>query len=121
MLVCRWYRPPELLFGSRSYHAGVDIWAAGCIFAELMLRLPYLAGESDMDQLDKIFAALGTPTEEEWPVSRPELCGTSLTARADLLRASSAESHKASGLLALRQAAEAAVALPLYCCIYRGT
>ena len=40
----------------------------GCIFAELMLRVPYLSGESDMDQLKKIFRALGTPTEEEWPV-----------------------------------------------------
>lgn len=35
-----------------------------------MLRTPYLAGESDMDQLKTIFRALGTPTEQEWPVSR---------------------------------------------------
>lgn len=34
-----------------------------------MLRIPYLPGESDMDQLKTIFRALGTPTEEEWPVS----------------------------------------------------
>ena len=34
-----------------------------------MLRVPYMAGENDIDQLDKIFLALGTPTEEEWPVS----------------------------------------------------
>ncbi len=34
-----------------------------------MLRTPYLPGESDMDQLKTIFRALGTPTEEEWPVS----------------------------------------------------
>jgi cyclin-dependent kinase 7 len=33
-----------------------------------MLRIPYLPGESDMDQLKTIFRALGTPTEEEWPV-----------------------------------------------------
>lgn len=33
-----------------------------------MLRTPYLPGESDMDQLKTIFRALGTPTEEEWPV-----------------------------------------------------
>jgi hypothetical protein len=44
------------------------MWSIGCIFAELMLRVPYLAGESDMDQLKLIFRALGTPTEEEWPV-----------------------------------------------------
>lgn len=64
----RWYRPPELLFGSRYYSSAVDIWSVGCIFAELMLRIPYLPGESDMDQLKTIFRALGTPTEEEWPV-----------------------------------------------------
>jgi cyclin-dependent kinase 7 len=64
----RWYRPPELLFGCRYYSTAVDIWSVGCIFAELMLRTPYLPGESDMDQLKTIFRALGTPTEEEWPV-----------------------------------------------------
>jgi serine/threonine protein kinase len=66
--VPRWYRPPELLFGCRYYSTAVDIWSVGCIFAELMLRIPYLPGESDMDQLKTIFRALGTPTEEEWPV-----------------------------------------------------
>lgn len=65
-----WYRPPELLFGCRYYSTGADIWSVGCIFAELMLRIPYLAGESDMDQLKTIFRALGTPTEQDWPVSR---------------------------------------------------
>lgn len=63
----RWYRPPELLFGSRYYSTAVDVWSVGCIFAELMLRTPYLAGESDMDQLKTIFRALGTPTEQDWP------------------------------------------------------
>lgn len=43
------------------------MWSVGCIFAELMLRTPYFAGDSDLDQLSKIFAALGTPTEENWP------------------------------------------------------
>jgi serine/threonine protein kinase len=66
---CRWYRPPELLFGCRYYGTSVDIWSVGCIFAELMLRTPYLPGESDMDQLKTTFRALGTPTEEDWPVS----------------------------------------------------
>jgi len=66
-VITRWYRPPELLFGCRYYSTAVDIWSVGCIFAELMLRTPYLPGESDMDQLKTIFRALGTPTEEEWP------------------------------------------------------
>jgi len=66
-IVTRWYRAPELLFGAKSYGTAIDIWAVGCIFAELMLRTPYFAGDSDIDQLSKIFAALGTPTEEIWP------------------------------------------------------
>jgi cyclin-dependent kinase 7 len=67
-MVCTiWYRPPELLFGAREYSGSVDIWGAGCIFAELMLRTPYLTGLNEMDQLGKIFHALGTPTEDQWP------------------------------------------------------
>ncbi|KAF8489308.1 kinase-like domain-containing protein [Gautieria morchelliformis] len=66
-VITRWYRPPELLFGCRYYSSAVDMWSVGCIFAELMLRVPYLPGESDMDQLKTTFRALGTPTEEDWP------------------------------------------------------
>ncbi len=65
----RWYRAPELLFGAKAYGSAIDMWAVGCIFAEMMLRNPYFPGDSDIDQLAKIFAALGTPTEEIWPVS----------------------------------------------------
>lgn len=67
MVVTRWYRSPELLFGAKNYGVGVDIWAVGCILAELLLRVPFLAGDSDLDQLGKIFLALGTPTDETWP------------------------------------------------------
>uniref|UniRef100_A0AAR2IGQ9 Cyclin-dependent kinase 7 n=1 Tax=Pygocentrus nattereri TaxID=42514 RepID=A0AAR2IGQ9_PYGNA len=66
-VVTRWYRSPELLFGARMYGVGVDMWAVGCILAELLLRVPFLAGDSDLDQLTKIFEALGTPTEDTWP------------------------------------------------------
>jgi cyclin-dependent kinase 7 len=66
-VVTRWYRAPELLFGARAYSDAIDMWSVGCIFAELMLRTPYFPGDSDIDQLGKIFAALGTPTEEIWP------------------------------------------------------
>ncbi|RVW87753.1 Cyclin-dependent kinase D-2 [Vitis vinifera] len=38
----RWYRAPELLFGAKQYGSGVDIWAVACIFAELLLRRPFL-------------------------------------------------------------------------------
>lgn len=78
----RWYRCPELLLGARSYSTGCDNWAAGCIFAELMLRVPFMAAESDMEQLNMIFSALGTPGEAEWPVRLlliTNLCSFSLS------------------------------------------
>ena len=68
-VVTRWYRAPELLFGARMYGTGVDIWAVGCILAELMLKAPFLPGETDLDQLSRIMTALGTPNENNWPVS----------------------------------------------------
>ncbi|KAK9706983.1 hypothetical protein RND81_07G165100 [Saponaria officinalis] len=63
----RWYRAPELLFGSKQYGPAVDIWGAACVFAELLLRRPFLQGSSDIDQLGKIFAAFGTAKSEQWP------------------------------------------------------
>lgn len=64
--VTRWYRPPELLLGSSRYGTSVDMWAVGCIMAELLLRVPLFAGESDLEQLTLIFRVFGTPTVEEW-------------------------------------------------------
>ena len=66
-MVTRWYRAPELLFGAKFYGPPIDLWSAGMIFAELMLRVPYVPGISDIDQLSKIFTALGTPSEDTWP------------------------------------------------------
>ena len=71
-VVTRWYRPPELLFGAQMYSTAVDMWSVGCILAELLLRIPFLAGNSDLDQLSKIFQAIGTPADDEWP-DRKEL------------------------------------------------
>ncbi|ODV71820.1 TFIIH complex serine/threonine-protein kinase subunit KIN28 [Cyberlindnera jadinii NRRL Y-1542] len=65
-VVTRWYRAPELLLGAKHYDGGVDIWAVGIIFAELMLRVPYLPGADDIDQIDVTFRALGTPTDSMW-------------------------------------------------------
>lgn len=66
-VVTRWYRAPELLFGARHYTAAIDVWAIGAIFAEMMLRTPYLPGSDDANQLAVTIQALGTPTEEMWP------------------------------------------------------
>ncbi|KAJ3683830.1 hypothetical protein LUZ60_014057 [Juncus effusus] len=63
----RWYRAPELLYGTKQYGPSVDVWGAGCVFAELLLRRPFLQGSSDIDQLGKIFSAFGTPKASQWP------------------------------------------------------
>jgi serine/threonine protein kinase len=43
----------------------LDIWSAGCVFAELMLGSPLFPGESGVDQLVEIIKILGTPTKEQ--------------------------------------------------------
>ena len=63
----RWYRPPELLFGAAHYGAAVDAWSAGCVVAELALMRPAFRGDTDADQLARIFAVLGSPSDESWP------------------------------------------------------
>lgn len=62
-----WYRAPEILLGQREYSLGVDTWAIGCIFAELYEKRPLFVGDSEIDQIFKIFQFHGTPTEKEWP------------------------------------------------------
>eukprot|EP01013_Petalomonas_cantuscygni_P024328 TRINITY_DN45934_c0_g1_i1.p1 TRINITY_DN45934_c0_g1~~TRINITY_DN45934_c0_g1_i1.p1 ORF type:complete len:393 (+),score=80.59 TRINITY_DN45934_c0_g1_i1:130-1308(+) len=57
----RWYRAPELLMQHDGYGPAVDLWAAGCIFAEMMTRRPLLMGTNYLDQLNLIIALLGKP------------------------------------------------------------
>ncbi|KAI1075212.1 kinase-like domain-containing protein [Whalleya microplaca] len=66
-VITRWYRPPELLFGARHYSGAVDIWSVGAVFAELIIRTPYMAGFTELQQINLICQAVGTPTEENWP------------------------------------------------------
>lgn len=63
----RWYRAPELLYGARNYNEGVDLWAVGTIFGEMLNNSPLFPGESDIEQLCCVLRALGTPSEEVWP------------------------------------------------------
>lgn len=60
-IATRWYRPVEILYGATVYDQAVDIWALGCTLAELFLRAPIFKGDSDIDQLGKIFEILGNP------------------------------------------------------------
>uniref|UniRef100_A0A2C9KRJ0 Cell division protein kinase 5 n=1 Tax=Biomphalaria glabrata TaxID=6526 RepID=A0A2C9KRJ0_BIOGL len=67
-VVTLWYRPPDVLFGAKMYSTSIDMWSAGCIFAELAnAGRPLFPGNDDDDQLKRIFKLLGTPTEETWP------------------------------------------------------
>lgn len=49
-----WYRAPEVILGL-SYSTSIDIWACGCIIAEMFLKKPLFPGTSEVDQLDRIF------------------------------------------------------------------
>ncbi|RNA33409.1 cyclin-dependent kinase 6-like [Brachionus plicatilis] len=68
VVVTLWYRSPEVLLHS-TYSSTVDMWSLGCIFAELYLLRPLFMGQSDIDQLYKIFDIMGLPSEQDWPVN----------------------------------------------------
>lgn len=61
----RYYRAPELIFGSTDYTTAIDVWSQGCVGAELLIGQPLFPGDSGVDQLVEIIKVLGTPTREE--------------------------------------------------------
>ncbi|KAJ9505022.1 hypothetical protein QJQ45_026151, partial [Haematococcus lacustris] len=74
IVVTIWYRAPELLLGARHYTRAVDVWAAGCILAELCTLRPLFQGTElkpnnpfQSDQVDRIFKVLGHPDTATWP------------------------------------------------------
>mmetsp|Transcript_42352 Transcript_42352/g.90093 ORF Transcript_42352/g.90093 Transcript_42352/m.90093 type:complete len:157 (+) Transcript_42352:859-1329(+) len=67
MVVTLWYRSPELLFGESTYGPEIDIWSIGCIFGELLVKDAIMKGTGELDQIQKIFKLLGTPTDADWP------------------------------------------------------
>lgn len=66
-VITLWYRAPEILLGSARYSTPADIWSIGCMFGEMVNRRPLFHGDSEIDQLFRIFRTLGTPTEDTWP------------------------------------------------------
>ncbi|KAG8512696.1 Cyclin-dependent kinase 8 [Galemys pyrenaicus] len=75
VVVTFWYRAPELLLGARHYTKAIDIWAIGCIFAELLTSEPiFHCRQEDIktsnpyhhDQLDRIFNVMGFPADKDW-------------------------------------------------------
>lgn len=73
----RWYRAPELLVGDTEYGKGVDIWAIGCIFAEVLTGNPLFPGDTDIDQLYRIMKCFGnlTPRHVEIFLTNPLYVG----------------------------------------------
>ncbi|KAF5200121.1 Cyclin-dependent kinase g-1 [Thalictrum thalictroides] len=67
LVVTLWYRAPELLLGANQYSTAIDMWSLGCIMAELLAKEPLFCGDSELNQLDKIFRCLGAPNETVWP------------------------------------------------------
>uniref|UniRef100_A0A8D1IWS2 non-specific serine/threonine protein kinase n=1 Tax=Sus scrofa TaxID=9823 RepID=A0A8D1IWS2_PIG len=57
----RWYRAPEVLLRSTNYSSPIDIWAVGCIMAEVYTLRPLFPGASEIDTIFKICQVLGTP------------------------------------------------------------
>ncbi|KEY72164.1 hypothetical protein S7711_00173 [Stachybotrys chartarum IBT 7711] len=79
VVVTIWYRAPELILGSFHYTPAIDMWAVGCIFAELLSLRPIFKGEeAKMDskktvpfqrnQMQKIVDIMGMPTKDKWPL-----------------------------------------------------
>eukprot|EP00477_Mikrocytos_mackini_P001805 GAHX01001955.1.p1 GENE.GAHX01001955.1~~GAHX01001955.1.p1 ORF type:complete len:336 (-),score=49.80 GAHX01001955.1:237-1244(-) len=69
-VVTLWYRAPELLLGLKMYDEKVDIWALGCILVEMINGKPLFVGDSEIDQLHKIFGIRGPPLKTDWPEIR---------------------------------------------------
>ncbi|KAF4585519.1 Serine/threonine-protein kinase bur-1 [Ophiocordyceps camponoti-floridani] len=67
LVVTRWYRPPELLLQLRQYTTAIDVWGVGCVFGEMLVGKPILAGENDAHQLELIWDLMGSPTDENMP------------------------------------------------------
>jgi serine/threonine protein kinase len=63
----RWYRAPEVLLRSTNYNSPIDIFAMGCIMAELFTLRPLFPGSSEADQIYKICSVMGSPTNRTWP------------------------------------------------------
>jgi serine/threonine protein kinase len=68
-VVTRWYRAPELLLGSRKYTTQIDVWALGCVFAELLIgkSQALFPAQKTPDQFEIICEKCGTPDDEVWP------------------------------------------------------
>lgn len=68
----RYYRAPELIFGTQNYTTAVDLWSIGCVLAEMIRGRPLFPGENGVDQLLEIVKVLGSPTRKEVLAMNPQ-------------------------------------------------
>lgn len=54
-MVTIWYRAPEILLGSKTYAPPLDLWSVGTILAEMVTKTPMFPGDSEIDEIYKIF------------------------------------------------------------------
>ncbi|VDO57912.1 unnamed protein product [Haemonchus placei] len=66
VVVTLWYRAPELLLGQKLYSTPIDLWSVGCIMGEFVLLKPLFPGNGELDEINKIFTELGTPSDSIW-------------------------------------------------------
>lgn len=81
----RWYRSPELLYGSETYKQDSDMWSVGCILAEIYLSEPIFSADSDIAQLFLVISSLGLPPHH-WAETLPDYNKISFTTDSDELK-----------------------------------
>lgn len=64
-VVTRWYRAPEVILTAREYTKAIDVWAVGCILAEIVARKPLFQGRDPKDQIDLVVQAFGMPNDRD--------------------------------------------------------
>lgn len=74
----RWYRPPEVILSRERYTKAVDMWAVGCILAELLSRRPLFPGRDSFHQITLIISVLGTPDPKSFSGGRSRAFVTNL-------------------------------------------
>jgi len=67
-VITLWYRPPELLLGTRHYDQKVDVWSAGCILGELLASHPLFPESSESKVFQKICERCAATNEDRWPM-----------------------------------------------------
>lgn len=84
----RYYRAPELILGEEGYNCSIDVWAIGCVIAEMVLGEPLFPGKDSKNQFMRIMTILGSPTPQEVrgmcrnpPAGIPEVKGIGLRAK----------------------------------------